>query len=63
LKLDLAKSAVIVLLSVGGGVALRAHDPITTQITWNREISRVVFNRCASCHRDGGTAFSLMTYQ
>ncbi len=48
---------------MGGGVALRAHDPITTQITWNREISRVVFNRCASCHRDGGTAFSLMTYQ
>jgi hypothetical protein len=48
---------------VGGGIALLAHDPITTQITWNREISRVVFNRCGSCHHDGGSAFSLMTYQ
>ena len=31
-------------------------------ITWNREISRIVFDKCASCHRPGGTAFSLMTY-
>jgi mono/diheme cytochrome c family protein len=31
--------------------------------TWNREISRLVFARCASCHREGGTSFSLMTYQ
>ena len=31
-------------------------------ITWNREISRIVYTRCASCHRPEGTAFSLMTY-
>ncbi len=30
--------------------------------TWNREISRLMYDRCVSCHRDGGTAFSLMTY-
>jgi hypothetical protein len=40
-----------------------AHDRITTAITWSREISRIVFDRCASCHRDGGTSFSLRTYQ
>jgi hypothetical protein len=39
-----------------------AHDIITTPITWNREISRIVYERCASCHRPGGQAFSLMTY-
>jgi hypothetical protein len=33
-----------------------------SQITWNREISRIVYDRCASCHRPGGTAFSLMKY-
>ena len=33
-----------------------------SQITWNREISRIVYSHCASCHRPGGTAFSLMTY-
>jgi hypothetical protein len=41
---------------------LRAHNLGTTPITWNREISRLVYERCASCHRPGGTAFSLMTY-
>ena len=42
---------------------LRAHDPSAAPITWNREISRIVYERCASCHREGGTSFSLMTYQ
>ena len=40
----------------------RAHDVSTTPITWNREISRIVYDKCASCHRPGGTSFSLMTY-
>jgi mono/diheme cytochrome c family protein len=39
-----------------------AHDPITTKLTWNREISRIVYAHCAVCHRPGGAAFSLMTY-
>jgi hypothetical protein len=38
------------------------HDVITTPITFSREISRLIYNRCASCHRSGGDAFSLMTY-
>ena len=41
---------------------LRAHNP-GANITWNREVSRIVYERCASCHRPGGTAFSLMTFQ
>jgi len=45
------------------GTSLRAHDPNAAPITWNREISRIVFEKCVSCHREGGTAFSLMTYQ
>jgi len=57
------KSAVILLLVVGAGLVLSAHDVISTKITWNREISRIVYNRCVSCHRDGGSAFSLITYQ
>jgi hypothetical protein len=42
---------------------LAAHDPSSVPITWNREVSRIVFDRCASCHRPEGTAFSLMTFQ
>jgi hypothetical protein len=40
-----------------------AHDPITTRLTWSKEISRVVYRRCASCHRPDGRAFSLLTYE
>jgi hypothetical protein len=41
---------------------LNAHN-VGNAITWNREISRIMYQRCASCHREGGTAFSLMRYQ
>jgi hypothetical protein len=47
---------------LSAGALVRAHD-VTTRITWNREVSRIVYARCASCHRPGGAAFSLLTYQ
>jgi hypothetical protein len=53
---------IAVALVLGVCVHLRAHDVSSTPITWNREISRIFYDRCASCHRPGGTAFSLMTY-
>jgi hypothetical protein len=40
----------------------RAHD-ITSQVTWSREVSRLVARHCASCHHDGGPAFSMATFQ
>jgi hypothetical protein len=49
------------LFVIGG--ELGAHDPSSNPITWNREVSRIVYDRCASCHRPGGTSFSLMTFQ
>jgi hypothetical protein len=48
-------------LMVGLGVA-NGHDIITTKITWTKEISRLVYKRCATCHREGGSSFSLMKY-
>jgi hypothetical protein len=42
--------------------AAPGHDIITTSITWDRDISRIVNERCASCHHSGGIAFSLMSY-
>src|SRR5436190_23890526 len=44
-------------------VPLFAHDPITTSLTWSKEISRLVQQHCASCHRPGGRAMSLLTYE
>ena len=41
---------------------VQTHD-FNSTITWNREISRLFFDRCATCHRDGGSSFPLLTYQ
>lgn len=38
-----------------------AH-PMMGAITWNRQISRIVYAHCVSCHREGGTSFSLLEY-
>ena len=42
---------------------LRAHTPYSTKITWSRDVSRIVYRNCASCHHQGGSSFSLMTYR
>jgi hypothetical protein len=54
-------SLFILLLFIGSSAESFAHN-VGNAITWNREISRVIYQRCASCHREGGTAFSLMNY-
>jgi hypothetical protein len=60
------RKAFAVLLAMAAGqwaasTAVAGHGFGST-ITWNREVSRLVYDRCASCHRPGGEAFSLMTY-
>jgi hypothetical protein len=42
--------------------SILAHDIITTPITWDREISRIVYRHCAGCHRPGGNSFPLMDW-
>jgi len=43
--------------------SLRAHERITTAVTWDREISAIVKARCVTCHRDGGRGpMSLATW-
>jgi len=42
-------------------VTYLAHN-VGNAITWNREISRIFYQRCASCHHEGGTSFPLMRY-
>lgn len=36
--------------------AASAHDPISTRLTWTREISPLFAVHCASCHKPGGSA-------
>lgn len=43
--------------------AVPAHEPITTKVTFNKEIVRILQQRCLGCHQDGGFApMSLGTY-
>src|SRR6516165_6245254 len=48
---------------LGSALWLGAHTFYTTKITWSRDVSRIVYRNCASCHRPGGSSFSLMTYK
>jgi len=50
-----------VLMIALAGVA-GAHDVITTNITWTKEVSRLVYKRCATCHGDSAS-IPLVTYE
>lgn len=50
------------ILLAGICLVAQGHDIITTSITWDRDISRIVLAHCATCHHPGGSAFSLLTY-
>lgn len=52
----------VILAALTASIA-PAHDVITTKITFSKEISRLVNKRCATCHHEGGAAFSLITYE
>lgn len=44
----------ILTLGLGAINLCLAHDPITTKITWTREISRIFYRRCFACHSAAG---------
>jgi hypothetical protein len=61
LRIALRRTLVALGLLSVLGATLGGHGGMSA-VTWNREVSRIVYARCASCHRPGGSAFSLMTY-
>lgn len=50
------------LVVAAGSLATYGHDAVTTKVTFDREIIRLVVSHCGSCHQPGGSSFSLMTY-
>jgi len=40
-----------------------SHGAVTTTVLFDREIVRILNNRCVACHMDGGLAFPLSTYE
>jgi hypothetical protein len=61
--LAMVRAFLITALCWSCAAAVAAHNIGATPITWNREISRLIYDKCASCHRPEGSAFSLMTYR
>lgn len=59
----MSRSAIFTIIMVASLVLiLPAHVIDSAKITWTRDVSRIVYRNCASCHHEGGTAISLMTY-
>jgi hypothetical protein len=57
-------AAVGLAVMAGAAGATRAHDPITTKITFAREIRAILGARCVTCHAPGGSApMPLTTYE
>lgn len=52
----------ILLLAIALAGLAPAHD-ISSQVTWSREIVRFNARHCVSCHRSGGSAFPLETFE
>jgi mono/diheme cytochrome c family protein len=49
--------------AMGVLATLSAHDRISTKVTWDGEVSRIVEARCVACHTAGGRApMPLRTY-
>lgn len=60
----LGRLAVAGIVAGTATASLVAHDPITTRVSWEREIAPIVRARCVSCHSPGGPApMSLATYK
>jgi hypothetical protein len=51
------------LIAIATACLASGHDVITTKVTFDREIIRLFNAHCISCHRPGGTAFSLAAYK
>lgn len=54
------RAAAIILLSTCA--ALPAHDIITTKLTYTRDVSRILNQRCLTCHQSG-SPIPLTTYE
>ena len=50
------RAALFAGLVLACGLRAAAHDPITTKVTWSKEIVRIVTARCAGCHMKDGVA-------
>src|ERR1700676_4379421 len=61
------RNLLVFLMAFGGAWALwpasvLSHENITTTVLFDREIVRILNNKCVACHGENGLAFPLTTY-
>lgn len=56
-------TSIVALFVVVLGLTLRSDDPVSSAVTFNREVVRILERKCLACHAPGGIAMSLATYR
>jgi hypothetical protein len=51
------------LIGIPLTVTVRTDDPVSSSVTFNREIVRILERKCVTCHATGGVAMPLATYR
>ena len=54
---------VVLVIVALASTRLNADDPVSTNVSFNREIRRIIGRKCEPCHTAGGLAFSLSDYR
>jgi hypothetical protein len=58
----LRQALTIAIISAAAARVAGAHDVITTKVTFSKEVSRLIYKRCAMCHGEKDS-IPLMTYE
>src|SRR5580698_1519711 len=58
----LRQALTIAIVSAAAARVAGAHDVITTKVTFSKEVSRLIYKRCAMCHGEKDS-IPLMTYE
>jgi|SRR5579862_1010072 len=62
-RIHTSTQILVVVLFFTGALGVKAHDPITTKVTWSKEVVRIVDNHCIGCHmKDGVAPMPLTSY-
>jgi len=54
---------VVVTVAVIAFTRVEADDPVSTSVTFNKEVIRIIRRQCEPCHAPGGLAMSLSDYR
>ncbi len=63
MKACAAIAAGLLVLVAGAMTPVRAHDPVDINVSFNREVVRIMQRKCESCHAPGALSIPLTDYR